>query len=100
MPASGEPLTVAETAPIPPGWVAPIAPHQPDLPVGREPHPVDRFIAAYFAKHALAFPPPATAALLAIDTRSETCHLGICARAGLLRRNRCAPEWLCGPWRF
>ena len=72
MPASGEPLAAAqiatlrawidagaawpETAPIPSGWVAPIAPSQPNLPAGGEPHPVDRFIAAYFAKYALAFP--------------------------------------------
>jgi hypothetical protein len=75
MPASGEPLTAAqiatlrawidegavwpEAAPIPTGWVAPVAPSQPDLPTGPEPHPVDRFIAAYFAKHAIAFPAPA-----------------------------------------
>lgn len=72
MPASGEPLTAAQIAtlrawidagaiwpentPIPAGWVAPIAPTQPNLPAGREPHPVDRFIAAYFAKHAIPFP--------------------------------------------
>jgi hypothetical protein len=72
MPASGEPLTASqiatlrawidagavwpEAAPIPAGWTAPIAPRQPDLPPGSEPHPVDRFIAAYFAKHAIAFP--------------------------------------------
>jgi Protein of unknown function (DUF1549)/Protein of unknown function (DUF1553)/Planctomycete cytochrome C len=72
MPASGEPLTAPqiaalrawidagavwpETTPIPAGWVAPIAPSQPRLPEGGEPHPVDRFIAAYFAKHAIAFP--------------------------------------------
>ena len=76
MPASGEPLTAAqiatlrvwidagavwpETAPIPSGWLAPIAPSQPDLPSGSEPHPVDRFIAAYFAKHAITFPAPAS----------------------------------------
>jgi hypothetical protein len=46
------------------------------------------------------FPPPPTAALLAIDIRSATCHLGICARVGLLRRNRRAPEWPCGRWKF
>jgi hypothetical protein len=72
MPASGEPLTAVqiatlrawidagavwpETVPVPLGWVAPIAPSQPDLPAGAEPHPVDRFIAAYFARHAMAFP--------------------------------------------
>jgi mono/diheme cytochrome c family protein len=81
MPASGEPLTAAqiatlrawidagavwpETAPVPAGWVAPIAPLQPDLPAAREPHPVDRFVAAYFAKHAMAFPAPATDARFA-----------------------------------
>ena len=75
MPASGEPLTAAqtatlrawidagavwpETAPIPTGWVAPIAPRQVDLPAGGEPHPVDRFISAYFAQHAIAFRAPA-----------------------------------------
>jgi hypothetical protein len=74
MPASGEPLTAAqiatlrawidagavwpETPPIPSGWVAPIAPLHPDLPASSEPHPVDRFIAAYFAKHAVPFPAP------------------------------------------
>jgi len=72
MPASGEPLTAAqiatlrawidagavwpEPAPIPAGWIAPIAPRRPDLPQSREPHPVDRFIAAYFAQHGMAFP--------------------------------------------
>jgi len=81
MPASGEPLTAAqiatlrawidagavwpESTPIVSGWVAPIAPRQPDLPAGSEPHPVDRFIAAYFAKHALAFPAPASDARFA-----------------------------------
>jgi hypothetical protein len=72
MPASGEPLTAAqidtlrawidtgavwpETTPVPAGWTTPIAPLNPDPPPGAEPHPVDRFIAAYFAKHAIAFP--------------------------------------------
>ncbi len=72
MPASGEPLTAAqistlrawidegapwpEIAPTPQGWVAPIAPRQPDLPAGAEPHPIDRFLAAYFAAHAMPFP--------------------------------------------
>jgi hypothetical protein len=81
MPASGDPLTAAqiatlrawidagaiwpETPPIPAGWVAPIAPTQPDLPAGDEPHPVDRFIAAYFAKHAIAFPAAASDAQFA-----------------------------------
>jgi hypothetical protein len=81
MPASGEPLTAAqianlrawidagavwpETAPIPTGWIAPIAPSQPELPPGGEQHPVDRFIAAYFAKHAIAFPAAAADALFA-----------------------------------
>jgi hypothetical protein len=81
MPASGEPLTAAqiatlrawidagadwpETAPLPTGWVAPIAPREVELPTGGEPHPVDRFIAAYFAQHALAFPAPAADALFA-----------------------------------
>ena len=31
----------------------------------REEHPVDRFIAAYFAKHAITFPAPASDALFA-----------------------------------
>jgi hypothetical protein len=69
MPASGEPLTASQIAtlrawidegaawpentPIPSGWVAPIAPLQPDLPAGHESHPVDRFIAAYLALHGL-----------------------------------------------
>jgi len=72
MPASGEPLTAVqiatlrawidagavwpESAPIPTAWVAPIAPRQLDLPASGEPHPVDGFIAAYFAQHAVAFP--------------------------------------------
>jgi mono/diheme cytochrome c family protein len=76
MPASGEPLTAAQIAtlrawidggavwpeitPQPAGRAAPgtegIPPRQPDLPAGSEPHPVDRFIAAYFVKHGIAFP--------------------------------------------
>ena len=72
MPASGEPLTAAQiatlrawidagavwpdTAPILAGWVAPIAPREADVPAGEEPLPVDRFIAAYFAKHSITFP--------------------------------------------
>ena len=72
MPASGEPLTAVqistlrawidagavwpETPPEKPGWVAPITPRQPEPPPGTEQHPVDRFIAAYFAKHAMSFP--------------------------------------------
>src|SRR6202167_155575 len=71
-PASGEPLTASqiatlrawidagavwpETVPPPTGWIAPIPPRQLDPPGRSEPHPVDRFIAAYFAKHAIAFP--------------------------------------------
>ena len=47
-----------ETAPIPPGWVAPIAPRQPDIPPSSTPHPVDRFIAAYFAKPRHRLPRP------------------------------------------
>ena len=74
MPAAGGPLTAAqiatlrawidegaiwpEASPPPQGWVAPIASRQPDLPAGREPHPVDRFLAAYFARQAIAFPTP------------------------------------------
>ena len=81
MPASGEPLSAAqiaalrawidagavwpETAPIPPGWVAPIAPRQPDIPQSSTPHPVDRFIAAYFESHGIAFTPPVSDALFA-----------------------------------
>jgi hypothetical protein len=76
MPASGEPLTAAqiatlrnwidagaiwpETAAIPPGWISPIAPSHPDPPASNQPHPIDRFIDAYFAQHAIAFPAPAT----------------------------------------
>ena len=72
MPASGDPLTAAqiatlrawidagavwpEAAPIPAGWTAPIAPRQPPVPAGSRSHPLDRFIAAYFAKHDIAFP--------------------------------------------
>jgi hypothetical protein len=85
MPASGEPLTAAqidtlrawidagaiwpETAANSSGSVAPgpegVAPRQPDLPKSSEPHPVDRFIAAYFAKHAMAFPAAASDAQFA-----------------------------------
>ncbi len=81
MPASGEPLTEAQiatlrawidtgatwpkTTPAPVGWVAPIAPRQPDVPVGSEAHPVDRFIAAYFARHAIPFPEAASDARFA-----------------------------------
>ncbi len=81
MPASGEPLTAAqiatlrawidagavwpENAPIPAGWVAPIAPRDPGVPAGSNRHPVDRFIAAYFAKHRMAFPGAATDARFA-----------------------------------
>ncbi|MGA2133636.1 MAG: DUF1549 domain-containing protein [Bryobacteraceae bacterium] len=75
MPASGEPLTAAqiatlrawidegavwpETVAAARGWIASIAPRQPELPEGQEPHPVDRFIASYFTRHAMAFPAPA-----------------------------------------
>jgi len=81
MPASGEPLTAVqiatlrawvdagavwpETTPVPAGWVAPIGPQQPDLPASGEAHPVDRFIAAYFAKHTMAFPAAASDARFA-----------------------------------
>ncbi|PYT16098.1 MAG: hypothetical protein DMG59_11525 [Acidobacteria bacterium] len=81
MPASGAPLTAAqiatlrawidegavwpETASAPSGWVAPIAPRRPNLPEGNEAHPVDRFIAAYFAKHQIAFPSPVRDAIFA-----------------------------------
>lgn len=81
MPASGAPLSgdqIAalrawidagalwpEAATIPAGWVAPIAPRQPELPTGGDPHPVDRFIGAYFAQHALPFPAPVADALFA-----------------------------------
>jgi len=81
MPASGEPLTAAqiaalkawidegaiwpETAPTAAGWNAPIAPRHVDLPAGREPNPVDRFIAAYFAGHSMPFPDSATDARFA-----------------------------------
>jgi hypothetical protein len=98
MPASGEPLTAAqiatlrawidagavwpETAPIPSGWVAPIAPSQPDLPAGSEPHPVDRFIAAYFAKHAIAFPAPASTMRDSPGASISTC--GDCRHAAQL----------------
>jgi Protein of unknown function (DUF1549)/Protein of unknown function (DUF1553)/Planctomycete cytochrome C len=73
MPAGGEPLTGAQIATlrawidagaiwpeIPAGTFAvgasPIAPRRPALPRGREGHPIDRFIAAYFDKHATAIP--------------------------------------------
>lgn len=82
MPAAGEPLTerqiavlrawIDEGAPWPevalaaPGnWVAPVAPRVPAVPDGSEPHPIDRFIAAYFAKHGMNFPPPASDAVFA-----------------------------------
>jgi len=91
MPASGEPLTPAqiatlrawidagavwpETSPIPSAWAAPIAPRQPDLPAGREPHPVDRFVAAYFAQHAMAFPAPSPDARFARRVYFDLCGL-------------------------
>ena len=81
MPASGDPLTAAQIATLrawidagavwpeipaaAPTPVAPIAPRQPDLPAGSEPHPVDRFIAAYFAAHGIAFPAVASDARFA-----------------------------------
>ena len=82
MPAGGEPLTAAQIAtlrewidegavwpetPTAPaaGWSAPIAPRQPVAPEGGEEHPIDRFVAAYFAKHAMAFPAVAGDALYA-----------------------------------
>ncbi len=82
MPANGEPLSAAQIdtlrawidegavwpdTPAQPsgGWVAPIAPRQPPLPEGRDGHPIDRFIAAYFAEHDIAFPAPVGDALFA-----------------------------------
>ncbi len=82
MPPDGEPLTPAqiatlrmwidegavwpETATGPASdWVALIAPRQPNLPEGAETHPVDRFIAAYFAEHEVAFPSPVMDTLFA-----------------------------------
>ena len=77
MPASGDPLTPAQIATLRAwiddgavwpeilpsasqasgnGWVAPIEPRYPGLPAGRKPHPVDRFLEAYFAKNAMVFP--------------------------------------------
>jgi hypothetical protein len=73
MPAGGEPLSAAQIAtlrawidqgavwpenPVAPaaGWSAPIAPRRPEAPVDGEEHPIDRFVAAYFAKHAMTFP--------------------------------------------
>ena len=80
MPASGERLTASQIATLRAwidegavwpeavvsasqkagnGWVATIAPRQPDLPAGAKSHPIDRFIEAYFGKHRMAFPAPA-----------------------------------------
>ena len=81
MPAAGEPLTASQIGilrawidegavwpEIPAssaGWVAPIAPRRPELPGGTEAHPIDRFLAAYFAKHDMAFPAQAGDAVFA-----------------------------------
>ncbi len=46
-------------------WVAPIAPRQPALPPGKQPNPIDRFIADYLAKHNLTFGQPISDALYA-----------------------------------
>ena len=82
MPASGEPLTAAQIATLR-AWIdagavwpetaaaylragsRPSRPASPSLPEGSEPHPIDRFIAAYFAKHAIAFPAAASDARFA-----------------------------------
>ena len=82
MPAAGEPLTASQIGilrawidegavwPETPvgatsGWVAPIAPRRPELPGGTEAHPIDHFLAVYFAKHDMAFPAPAGDAVFA-----------------------------------
>jgi hypothetical protein len=47
------------------GWVAPITPRQPEVPEGSDPSPVDRFVAAYFAKQGMPRPVPAADAVFA-----------------------------------
>jgi hypothetical protein len=51
---SGRPLS---------GWKAPMAPRTPDVPVSTMANPVDKFVAAYFAKHLVQFPTPVGDAL-------------------------------------
>jgi len=46
-------------------WVAPIAPRLPAVPEGRESNPIDRFVAAYFAKNNGEFPQPVPDAVFA-----------------------------------
>lgn len=72
MPPNGAPLTPAEigllerwiaggmpwtdTRPKPASaWTAPLAPRRPPLPESREPHPVDKFIDAYFRERGIQF---------------------------------------------
>jgi hypothetical protein len=51
---SGRPLS---------GWKAPMAPRTPEVPAGPMTNPVDKFVAAYFAKHLVQFPTPVGDAL-------------------------------------
>jgi hypothetical protein len=46
-------------------WVAPIAPRLPAVPEGTESNPIDRFVAAYFAKNNGEFPQPVPDAMFA-----------------------------------
>jgi Protein of unknown function (DUF1549)/Protein of unknown function (DUF1553)/Planctomycete cytochrome C len=45
------------------GWNAPIAPRTPEVPLSSLANPIDKFIAAYFAKHERTFPEPVSDAL-------------------------------------
>jgi hypothetical protein len=44
-------------------WVAPIAPRAPEIPLSSYANPIDKFIAAYLAKHERTFPEPVGDAL-------------------------------------
>jgi hypothetical protein len=44
-------------------WNAPIAPRTPEVPLSSLANPIDKFIAAYFAKHERTFPEPVSDAL-------------------------------------
>ena len=45
------------------GWIAPIAPRAPEVPLSSLANPIDKFIAAYLAKHERTFPEPVGDAL-------------------------------------
>ncbi len=80
MPPVGDPLTAAQIASlrswisegaawtdtqpkVPAGWIAPIAPRSPEIPLSSLVHPIDKFIGAYFMKQERDFPAPISDAL-------------------------------------